>query len=153
MSVFLIQVSGGESTNKETKSTKWWQEPIEEHIYINHDWKRKRGGKYWNYINEGDKIVVYCTGNVPTFPNQISHIFTVKKVEINNDNAMMVLGNKIELPNKISLGTIRKKIKEGIFSEKMKNCGNTGYKIGPIKLTDFNTILELSHAITILDDR
>ncbi|MQY60469.1 hypothetical protein GH153_01335 [bacterium] len=40
MAVFLIQVSGEESTHDETEAKWWWQEPIEEGVYINYGWKR-----------------------------------------------------------------------------------------------------------------
>ena len=142
MAVFLIQVSGGESTHSETKASKWWQEPIEEGVYIHHYWKNRRETSLWEGIREGDKVLTYCTGSVEPYPFCISHVFAVEKVELGDENAVLHLGEKTELKRGMSLEVIREKVESGELSEKMKNCGIQGFNMGEVEDSDLDTILK-----------
>lgn len=148
LSVFLIQVSGDESTHDETKSEWWWQEPIEEEIYINYGWKRE----IWESIKEGDKVLVYCTGDVEPYPKQLSHVFTVKKVELSDEKAVLSLGEKRELTPGVPLDLIREKIDSKELSEKMKGCGTQGFNIKKIEDSDIDAVLKWTESSRELDE-
>lgn len=100
MNVFVIQVSGAENEHEDTKSEakKYWQEPIERFKYINYNWKDNRRilREAWTEVKEEDKVLVYCTADTP-WPSSLSHIFTVKKVELKDDRAIVYLKDKIEI--------------------------------------------------------
>lgn len=110
MTVFVIQVSGGASTHEETQVDKWWKEPIEEGVYINYNWRERIARKEtWENIKKSDKVIVYCTGSVDPHPSQISHVFTITEVDLNDERALMRLSEKKELTTGMSLDVIRKK--------------------------------------------
>ncbi len=144
MSVFVIQVSGKENEHEETraKAKKYWQEPIEQFIYINYDWKRSRIlSEAWQEVKEGDKILVYCTAGTP-WPSSLSHIFTVDKVELKEDKAIMYIKDKTEIKPPMPLDIIRKKIENNEFSQLMKGCGTQGYIFWKVEEGDLKVVEE-----------
>lgn len=50
----------------------------------------------WPEVKEGDKVLVYCTADTP-WPSSLSHIFTVEKVELKDDRAIIFLKDRIEI--------------------------------------------------------
>lgn len=145
MNVFVIQVSGAENEHEDTKSEakKYWQEPIERFKYINYNWKGNRRilREAWTEVKEEDKVLVYCTADTP-WPSSLSHIFTVKKVELKDDRAIVYLKDKIEIRPPIPLDVIRKKIEDGEFSQSMKGCGTQGYNFWKVEERDLKVVEE-----------
>jgi len=150
MAVFLIQVSGGKSEHEETKAEYWWEEPIKEKVYINYDWKdRKEMREAWEKVKKGDKVLIYCTGNVKPYPKQISHIAEVEEVELTNEKAIMRFSKVEKLPRGVPLDVIREKIESGELSEKMKKCGTQGFNICEVEESDLEVILKLAKTTDI----
>ncbi|MFQ6126218.1 MAG: endonuclease NucS domain-containing protein [Candidatus Heimdallarchaeota archaeon] len=150
MAVFLIQVSGGESFHKETKAKQWWQEPIGEGVYIHYNWKDRRDQKdLWEKIREEDKVLVYCTGNVNPYPKQVSHVFTIKKIEFSDvpERAILHLSEKKKLSTGMPLDVIREKVDSGELSNMMGKCGIQGFNIGELEESDLETVLNWSKSI------
>jgi len=148
MAVFLVQVSGGESTHKKTGVKSWWQEPIEKGVYINYDWRtRPRGvGDTWKRIQEGDRLLIYCTADVQSFSQMVSHVFTVKKVELSDEKAVAYLADKIELKLGMPLDIIREKTESGELSEGMAMCGGQGFNIRQVEDSDLDVIMKWSES-------
>jgi len=147
MGVFLIQVSGAESGHEETGAKYWWQEPIEKGLYINYDWKlRASRADVWKSIREGHKVLIYCTGDVEPYPSQLSHIFTIIRVELGDEKAVLILGEKIELRQKMTRDEILGRVESGELSEGMGRCGTQGFNIGPIAESDLEVVRKWSES-------
>lgn len=152
VAVFLIQVSGEVSTHEEIKVEQWWQEPIERGVYINYHWKDKKRRDAWESIREGDKVLIYCTGSVGPYPSQISHVFTVEKVELGDEKATLHLVERKELPTGMPLDVVKEKIESGELSEEMRRCGTQGFNIGKVEESDLETILKWSESSGVLKE-
>jgi len=150
MATFLIQVSGDRSEHKETEANYWWEEPIKEHVYINYGWKDKSREmrEAWERVKEGDKILIYCTGNVKPHPKQISHVAEVEKVERTDEKAVMNLKEVRKLPRGVPLDVIREKVEIGELSGNMRRCGTQGFNICEVEDSDYETILKLAEKLT-----
>lgn len=147
MTTFLIQVSGDISNHDETKAHYWWEEPIKENVYINYHWKKEKERKEaWMKAKENGnhRLLIYCTGTVNPCPYQIRYVAQVTSVET-NEKAKMEL--KVhQLSSGVSLQQIREEIEFDKLSEKMRNCGKYGFKIGIIEDSDYDRIIELSNS-------
>jgi hypothetical protein len=148
MAVFLIQVSGGESTHNETSAEYWWEEPIKEGVYINYDWKMRGRMGTWEKVSEGDRVLIYCTGGVDPYPKQISHIATVTKVELGEEKAVMHLEVR-KLRRGVPLEIISEKVESGELSEGMGKCGTQGFNIGEVEESDLEEVREWSESTEV----
>lgn len=147
MTVFVIQVSGGETTHKETGAKYWWQEPIEKNVYINYDWDKKQVmTDAWKNIKEGDKVIVYCTSNVEPYPSQLSHVFSVWKVELSSEKAKLYLKDKKELRQPMSRDEILEKVESRELSEGMGRCGSQGFNIWQVAESDTDVVQRWSES-------
>lgn len=145
--VFLIQASGNEPDRPpaETKA----QEPIEYGFYNHPNWHNQAKDEDFGDVSEGDRILLYCTGNVEECPKQIKYIFRVTGKEEDRHN-----GEEIGIPNKlllererelspgVPLDTIRQWVEEDKFSESMNRAGTQGFNITEVDESDYEAIVE-----------
>jgi len=145
--VFLIQASAAESTH-DTEANTWAEEPLEYGYYRHNSWHKGKRDKEFGNIEEGDIILLYCTGNVDQYPKQIKYIYKVEeKLEkrgegnIGTDNQINLSVEK-ELKRGFDLSLIRKFVDEGKLSERMNKAGTRGFNLTQVEEKDFETILE-----------
>lgn len=157
LSVFLIQVSGRTPQSEEYKEIgkrgPLYKHPLEYGFYLNTEgtWKREGWGRRnaWESIEKGDKVLVYCTGNVEDYSSSLSHILTVeeKVIDEENDFARLEFDEPLEeLEPKIPYNEIQDMVDREELSEKMGYCGGEGFNITKVKESDLERVRESSKA-------
>lgn len=141
MAVYLLQVSGKESTHGETDCDYLWQEPIEEGTYIQYNWKRFE--EIWDKLKAGDKVIFYCASNVKPHPKQIKFVGEVEEVVCEEDRAFMKL-NIDRLHGIVPYDIILREVDTENLSKGMKGCGRHGFNIGKVEMSDLERVKELS---------
>jgi len=145
--VFLIQTSAAESDHDSEADT-WAEEPLEYNFYRNNQWHKKIRDSDFEEIEEGDIVLLYCTGNVDQCPKQIKYIYEVdEKLERRGEGNIGVdnqinLSIKRELTRGFGLHLIRIYVNEGRLSEPMNEVGTIGFNVTQVEEQDLETILE-----------
>lgn len=163
MDVYLVQVRGHEISDAlreaEGKDPRYCDDLINHGIYINAEgeWREKKYNrrKAWNTIQPGDKVLLYCTTSVKEYEGVLSHIFTVKKRDIDNEQDVAKLAFKHpseELDQPIPYGKIKHLVEEGTLSEKMGYCGRPGFKFTKVDPHDLEIIRMFSKSRMISDE-
>lgn len=84
--VFLIQVSGETANHgyldpyKDGRS--YADEVLKHNYYMQCTWHERERDSDFGKVSEGDLILVYFTGSVNKYPQQIGHIYKVSKFEL-----------------------------------------------------------------------
>lgn len=145
--VFLIQATG-DSTDRPPAETKA-DEPIGHGFYNHPNWHNQAKDEDFGEVEEGDIILLYCTGNVEACPKQIKYIFQVTgKEEDRSDGSEIGVPNKLLLEelHRLSPGfpleKIRQWVEDGKLSDAMNRAGTQGFNITNVEKTDYEAITE-----------
>jgi len=145
--VFLIQASDAESTHDSEADT-WAEEPLNFNFYRHNQWHDGERDSDFGKIEVGDKILLYCTGNVDECPKQIKYIYEVSNKHEKRGGGQIGVDNQIDLDidTKLTRGfdlpLIRKYVDEGKLSEKMNKAGTRGFNLTQVNEKDYQVILD-----------
>lgn len=144
---FLIQASG--ATPDRPPATTKAREPIEHGFYNHPNWHNQAKDEAFGDASEGDRILLYGTGDVEECPKQIKYVFSVTGTEEDRSS-----GEELGVPNKLllererelspgfPLETIRQWVEDGRLSESMNRAGTQGFNITEVEESDYEAILE-----------
>ncbi|MCL9815278.1 endonuclease NucS domain-containing protein [Natranaeroarchaeum aerophilus] len=145
--VFLIQATG-DPTDRPPAETKA-DEPIGHGFYNHPNWHNQTKDEDFGEVEEGDIILLYCTGNVEACPKQIKYIFQVTgKEEDRLDGSEIGVPNKLLLEelHRLSPGfpleKIRQWVEDGKLSDAMNRAGTQGFNITNVEKADYEAITE-----------
>lgn len=156
MTGFLIQVSGHSIGDRAdpayvegAEGPRFCDEPLRHGEYFNASpfWKREGFGRYdaWQTLEPGDKGLLYCTSSVDEHGACLSHILTVNEVDRDDqEGARLEFSEVQELVPKIPYSDIQTEIEADRFSEQMTYCGQEGFNITLIPMSDISRALELA---------
>ncbi|TET89588.1 MAG: DUF1016 family protein [Methanomassiliicoccales archaeon] len=143
--VYLVQVSGHRSTHG-LGAERWADEPLKLGLYG--VWRSGQGKKIFRQIQKGDYVLLYCTGNVDEYPNQIRHIYEVVErggiLDEHDKLKERVVWLKTHrlLRRGLERQTIHVMAKKGDLSPNMMKCGGHGFNVYQVEWKDYLRILE-----------
>ena len=163
--VFLIQNSGDLASHITVRYTdRTYAQEMFTHKYYRHEtWDKGKADTDFGRVRKGDYVIQYCTANVEIAPKQIIIVYEVtgiekitedvkralKKGQITNEEAVAIksklrllrLKNLKHIHPPLSLDKIKHLIELGKLSAKMKNCGQYGFNICQVEMSDLDTVL------------
>jgi len=168
--VFLVQTTGRQAVYPSARfeDRTYAQDLFRYGNYRHEFWDQRTQDRSFGDVRIGDLVIQYCASDVVECPLSIKYIHEVEDLcsipgdQVDNAVAqgnyttsrgeVLKTGNFIiklrifrELNNPIPRSTILALANEGKLSDSMKRCGQYGFNIGQVTMTDFNKIIELDN--------
>jgi hypothetical protein len=156
MTGFLIQVSGhpikeqaASAYIEGAEGPRFCDEPLRHEEYFNASpfWQREGFDRReaWQTLEPGDRGLLYCTSSVDEHGACLSHLLTVGDVHRDEqEGARLEFSELQELVPKIPYSDVQAEIESGRLSDRMAYCGQEGFNITLIPMSDINRVLELA---------
>lgn len=101
------------------------------HRYENHAWMNKPRDRDHGEVNQGDELLVYCTGNVPVHSAKLAYKVTVNGVS--EGRIVFELSEPEFFPSPLSRQMVLDLVAQGKLPDEFRRCGRQGFNI--IKIT------------------
>ena len=112
--------------------------------YENDAWMKKRRDMDHGEVKSGDKLLVYCTGNVPD--HGMSLAFSAVVREVSADRVTFELEEPHWFPSPLGLTAIRSLVAQGELHDIFRNCGAQGFNITRLEPFMAQQVLQLTEA-------
>ena len=95
--------------------------------YQNHAWMKKSRDRDHREVKAGDELLVYCTGDVPTYGATLAYRVTVNGVS--QDHIVFELGEPEIFSSPLNRQAVHGLVAQGKLPEEFRRCGRQGFNI------------------------
>lgn len=117
-------------------------------MYENDAWQRKSRDKDQEAVESGDTLLVYCTGDVPSYPMTLA--FHVRVVDVSPDHVTFHLAEPQWFHNPLTRDRILELIDTGQIDDVFRGCGAEGFNIRSLEPRAAQRILELLQGESVM---